>query len=108
MVNLLKNVLENLEIDEIYAANDGNEAVEVYKDKEPDLVLLDIVMDQMDGIEALEEIQSINSDAKVLMISAVGQQDTVKEALEKGAEGFIKKPFENSKVKDKIRETVDL
>jgi two-component system chemotaxis response regulator CheY len=108
MLNVLKNVLKNLKIDEIYTANDGDEAVETYKDNRPDLVLLDIVMDNVDGIEALEQIKDFDEEAKVLMISAVGQQETVKEALEKGAEGFIKKPFENQKVQEKIKEVSDL
>lgn len=108
MLNVLKNVLKNLDIDEIYTANDGTEAVQIYKDERPDLVLLDIVMDNMGGIEALEQIQDYDQDAKVLMISAVGQQETVKEALEKGAEGFIKKPFENQKVQEKIKEVAEI
>lgn len=103
MRKILRNILEDMEFDNIWEADDGNEAVEMCEEKHPDLVLLDIVMESMDGIDALEEIQEMDADVDVIMISAVGQQQMMTKALDKGADAFIKKPFEN----DKVRETVN-
>lgn len=78
-------------------AADGREAIEQYKLSNPDLVIMDITMPDMDGITALKEIKKINPAVKVLMCSAMGQQAKVVEAIEAGASTFIVKPFDNDK-----------
>ncbi len=106
MRKILRNIVEDMSFDNIWEADDGDTAVEMVKDKQPDIVLLDIVMESMDGIEALEAINDLDQDVTVIMISAVGQQQLMTEALEKGAAAFIKKPFENEKVVDTIEDVI--
>jgi two-component system chemotaxis response regulator CheY len=106
MVKVLQNVLEPMDFEQIYTASDGGEAVEKYEEHKPGLVLLDIVMDNMDGISALKQIKKIDDSATVLMISAVGQEDTIDEAMDEGAEDFITKPFDNDDVRDTIEDVI--
>ena len=79
-------------------AADGNEAVEVYKQQQPNAVLLDITMPNMDGLEALRQIMAFDSKAKVAMVTAMGQQGMVMEAMKAGARDFVVKPFEPDRV----------
>lgn len=78
----------------IFKAKNGQEAVNIYKDEMPDIVLMDIVMPIKNGIEALCDIRLINPKAKVIMISSVGTETYLKEALKAGAVDFIQKPVE--------------
>lgn len=89
----LEEYLLNLECS-IFKAKDGQEAVNIYKNEMPDIVLMDIVMPIKNGIEALRDIRLINSKAKVIMISSVGTETYLKEALKAGAVDFIQKPVE--------------
>lgn len=102
----MKNILEDMEFEKVYEADDGSVAIEKFKEKDVDLVTLDIIMDDVGGIEALEEIKSKDQDAEVIMVSAVGQDDMVEEAKEKGAETFINKPFDEEDVKDTVTELI--
>lgn len=108
MLKVLKNVLSPLDFENVYTASDGGEAVEKYEEHKPDVVLLDVVMDNMDGVTALKKIEAQVGDPMVIMVSAVGQDSTVDEALEAGAEDFINKPFDNDEVRDKIAEMADV
>jgi two-component system chemotaxis response regulator CheY len=74
------------------------EAIEKYKATQPDLVTMDITMPEMDGVEALKEIKAFDSNAKVLMCSAMGQQSMVMDAIRAGAVDFIVKPFDSDRV----------
>jgi len=74
-------------------AENGKVAVKLFRQLEPDIVLMDITMPEMDGLEALKEIMKINPRAKVIMISAVGKEEMVRDAVLSGAKGFIVKPF---------------
>lgn len=103
---ILKKILDDMDFDGIYEAESGEEALEIFKDKEPDLILLDIVMEGMDGIEVLEEIKNMDPDSKVLMISAVGQEQMKDQAFDLGAKAFIEKPFDSEGVKEKIKEVI--
>lgn len=82
----------------IHEATNGAEAVEKYSAVNPDLVTMDITMPEVDGIEALKRIRLIDPQAAVLMVSAMGQQKLILEALEAGAADFIVKPFQPTKV----------
>lgn len=101
---VLKNILEEEGYSVIAEAGDGLEALEAYKKYSPDLVTLDITMPNMDGIEALKQILSFNPDAKVIMITAAGQQNKLIQALKYGAKKFITKPFEKEEVINSINE----
>src|SRR4030043_450128 len=79
-------------------AKNGAEAIEMYKMRRPDAVLLDITMPDMDGLAALKEIIDVDPEAKVAMVSAMGQRAMVTEALELGARDFVMKPFDTSRL----------
>ncbi|SFM32078.1 two-component system, chemotaxis family, response regulator CheY [Gracilibacillus orientalis] len=99
---MIKDILSKNGYDVVGEAQDGQEAVEKYKELQPDLVTMDITMPEMDGIAALKEIQSINGDAKVIMCSAMGQQAMVIDAIQTGAKDFIVKPFQADRVIEAI------
>lgn len=79
-------------------ANNGEEAVEVYRQEQPELVTMDIVMPKMDGVTALKEILSIDPKAKIVMVSAVDQKAKLTECIQAGALDFIVKPFEKERL----------
>jgi two-component system chemotaxis response regulator CheY len=81
----------------VEAAN-GREAVEMYQVHHPDAVLMDITMPEMDGLEALRAIRTHDPDARVAMLTAMGQQAIVIEAIKSGARDFVVKPFERDRV----------
>jgi len=79
-------------------AENGAEAVRLYKEKRPDITTMDIVMPVMDGITALKEIMKFDPQARVVMCSALGQESLIAESIEAGAKDFIVKPFQPNKV----------
>src|SRR5690606_18777417 len=83
-------------------AENGEEAVRLYRELQPDIVTMDITMPVMNGIEAIREIMKINSNANIIVCSAMGQQKVVVEAIEAGAKDFIIKPFDESRVLETI------
>jgi two-component system chemotaxis response regulator CheY len=99
---MLKDILEKGGHHVICEAENGIEAVEKYKAYRPDLVTMDITMPEMEGVEALREIRQIDSAAKVIMCSAMGQQRMVVEAIQSGARDFIVKPFQGPRVLDAV------
>lgn len=89
----LRGTLEKCKCEEIYEAENGNVAVELVEVHHPDLIFMDIVMPDKDGIEALKEIMEMNPKAKVVMASSVGTNAHLKKAIENGAYDFIQKPI---------------
>jgi two-component system chemotaxis response regulator CheY len=87
----------------IEEAVNGRDAVEKYDQVAPDLVTLDITMPEMTGLEALKEIRAKDPAARVLMVSAMGQQQMIVEALESGAMDFLVKPFQPTKVLETVK-----
>ncbi len=87
-------------------AGNGREAVEKYAELKPDLVLLDITMPEMDGIEALKQIRAADPEAVCVMCSAMGQQAMVVESIQAGAKDFIVKPFQADRVIEALRKTI--
>jgi len=79
-------------------AENGEQAISLYNEVKPDFVTLDITMPGVDGLHALDSILSEHPDAKVVIVSAVGQKQIVFQALSKGAKDFIVKPFERERV----------
>ena len=80
-------------------ASNGREAVELYNQYKPDLVTMDITMPIMSGLDAVKEIIPANPDANIIMMTALGQQRIIVEAIEAGAKDFITKPFEKNQLK---------
>ena len=87
----------------IEEAVNGRDAVEKYDQVAPDLVTLDITMPEMNGIDALKAIREKDPNARVIMVSAMGQQQMIVEALESGAMDFIVKPFQPTKVLETVK-----
>ncbi len=103
MRQVLKNILEKGGYRDIIEADDGDTGVAAYRKLKPDLVLLDIVMTRVMGVDALKQIKEINPDAKVVMVTAVGQEAMIKEFIAAGADDYIIKPFEEKKVLEAIK-----
>lgn len=95
---MIKDTLVKLGYDDVEEAPDGKVAVEKYQQSNPDLVMLDVTMPNLDGIGALKAIKEINPDAKVVMCSAMGQESMVVEAIKLGALDFIVKPFKPDRI----------
>lgn len=91
---------------ETIEAGDGNEAIDIYKKTKPEAVLMDITMPGMDGLTALKEIMAFDSNASVAMVTAMGQQSMVMEAIKAGAREFIVKPFEPERVKTALTKLI--
>jgi len=89
----IKNMLKKSTHEVIGEAENGRIAIERYKMLLPDVVTMDITMPEMDGLTALKEILRVNPAANVIMVSAMGQEAMVREAIISGAKGFIVKPF---------------
>ena len=87
-------------------AENGAKAVEKYAELKPDLVLMDITMPEMDGIEALKKIKASDPGASVSMCSAMGQQAMVIESIQSGAKDFIVKPFQADRVIEAVQKVV--
>ncbi len=94
----LKMMLERNGFEVVGEAENGTVAVRKYLELKPDLVTMDITMPEVDGVTALKSIIQQDPAAKVVMISAMGQESTVKEAVIAGAVGFIVKPFKEEQV----------
>lgn len=94
----IKNMLEKNGFSVVGEAENGKVAVNKYHELKPDLVTMDITMPEMDGLEALKTIMQINPAARIVMMTAMGQQGMVKEAVMAGAKGFIVKPFKEETV----------
>jgi two-component system, chemotaxis family, chemotaxis protein CheY len=102
----LKNILVNNGFEVVGEAANGVESVRLYKELKPDLVTMDITMPEMDGLAALKEIRSIDPDARVVMCSAMGQQNMIMEALSSGAKEFVIKPFQADKVTEALNRSL--
>ena len=99
---MIKNILSEAGYDILGEAENGAVAVAKYKELTPDLTTMDITMPEMDGLQALKEIRSHNPSARVVMCSAMGQQQMVIEAIQAGAKDFIVKPFQPERVLEAI------
>jgi len=103
---MIKEILTKNGFTVVGEASDGQQAVDKYKELHPDLVTMDITMPEKDGIQALKEIRALDSAAKVIMCSAMGQQAMVIDAIQAGARDFIVKPFQADRVIEAIRKTL--
>jgi two-component system chemotaxis response regulator CheY len=95
---MIKNIVTKNGFEVIGEAENGQVAVELYKQHKPDLVTMDITMPEMNGIEGVKAIRKIDPNANVIMCSAMGQQAMVMEAIQAGAKDFIVKPFQQDRI----------
>jgi len=98
MRKMISDILEGNDMEVVGEADTGALAVEKYKELKPDLVTMDIIMPEMNGIDAVRQIMSNDPQARVVMCSALGQQALVQDALTAGAKDFLIKPFNPSRV----------
>lgn len=103
---MLKDILVKYGFEVVGEAENGAQAVAKYKEIKPDLVTMDIVMPEMDGITAVKNILAIDPSAKIVMCTAMGQQTLVIEAMGAGAKDFITKPFSPTKVVETLRKFI--
>lgn len=103
---MIKDILTKNGYNVAGEAENGAKAVEKYTEVKPDLVMLDITMPEMDGIQALKKIKEIDPGACVIMCSAMGQQAMVIEAIQSGAKDFIVKPFQADRVIEAVKKAV--
>ncbi|SFA72060.1 two-component system, chemotaxis family, response regulator CheY [Acetitomaculum ruminis DSM 5522] len=97
----LKDIIKDYDPEcEVIEANNGQLAVELFKEHKPDVVFLDIVMPVKDGISAVREMRETDTKAKIIMASSVGNQKHLKEAISAGANDFVQKPLEEEKVRE--------
>jgi two-component system chemotaxis response regulator CheY len=99
----LKNILNQHGYEVAGEATNGREAVEMYKNLKPDLVTMDITMPEMDGISAVREIKKMDPNARIVMVTAMGQKNLVVEAIQAGAKDFIVKPFQPERVIESVQ-----
>ena len=105
MRSMLRRILED-EGFEIQEAPDGDVAIKKYKESKYDLITMDIVMPNVDGVTAVKEIMRVDPDAKIIMITALAHKTLVLRALRAGAKDFIVKPFDSTAVIEAVRNTL--
>jgi two-component system chemotaxis response regulator CheY len=105
MRNLLTQILEG-EFDIVGEASNGAEAVKMYKEHEPDIVMMDVVMPKCNGIKATAAIKKLDPNARVIMCTSVGQREKMKLAVKAGADGYVTKPFEEESVMKALKDVV--
>ena len=103
---MIKDILSKNGYNVAGEAENGAKAVEKYNELKPDLVLMDITMPEMDGIQALKKIKESDPSALVIMCSAMGQQAMVIESIQDGAKDFIVKPFQADRVIEAVKKVV--
>ncbi|WAM33440.1 response regulator [Caldicellulosiruptor morganii] len=103
---MLKDIITKNGYEVAGEAENGLKAVEMYKELKPDLVMMDITMPEMDGIQAVREIKKIDPQAKIIMCSAMGQQAMVIESIQAGARDFIVKPFQADRIVEAIKKVL--
>ncbi len=102
MRTMLAKIIKEHGYEVVGMAENGQKAIEQYKELSPDIVTMDITMPGMDGIEATKGIMEYDPDAKIVVCSAMGQKPMVLEAIEAGAKDFIVKPIKPEKVKETL------
>ena len=106
MRNFLIDNMKKFGYEIVGEASNGKDAIKLYSQLNPDLVTMDINMPKMNGIEALVEIRKIDNEAKVIMISDIGQHDKIIEAIKHGATDFIIKPVHPDRLKSSLEKVI--
>ncbi|MDH5716135.1 MAG: response regulator [Spirochaetia bacterium] len=101
-----KDILEKNGHEVVADAANGSDAIRLFKETRPDMVIMDITMPGVNGLEALNKILEIDPSAKVIMCSALGQQNLIMQAIESGAKDFIVKPFKPDRLISSIEKAL--
>lgn len=104
---MIKDSLKSLGHDVVAEGSNGNEAIELYNKHKPDLVTMDLVMPEKTGLEALREIVKSDPSAKIIVVSAIDQRETLMEAIKGGACDFIVKPFDEDRIASAIQKALN-
>lgn len=104
---MIKNIVTRYGYEVAGEAENGKQAVALYSELKPDLVTMDITMPEMDGIESVKAIRLLDQNANIIMISAMGQQAMVMDAIQAGAKDFIVKPFQQERVMQAIERVLN-
>ena len=105
---VLRDIIEKAGFRVVGEASNGEQAIAMYQDTRPDVVLMDITMPGMDGLTALKKIREIDSAARVIICSALGQQQLIVQAIQLGAKDFIVKPFQPRRVIAALKKALDI
>jgi two-component system chemotaxis response regulator CheY len=105
---VLRDILEKSGFHVVGEASNGKQAISMYQERHPDVVLMDITMPDMDGLTALKKIKEIDPEARVIICSALGQQKLIVQAIQLGARDFIVKPFQPPRVISALKKALDL
>src|SRR5690606_33099931 len=107
-IRVLLNEVFQLEGYQTYQAANGPKAIELAKTHNPDLVLLDIKIPGMDGLEILKKLKEFNPSIQVIIMTAYSEQDLINEALETGALTYFAKPFDINEVKEAVKNYINI
>jgi len=103
---MIKDVLTKNNYNVVGEAENGKKGIEKYQELSPELVIMDITMPEVNGIEAVKKIKEMDSNANVIMCSAMGQQAMVIEAIQAGAKDFIVKPFQADRIIEAVKKAL--
>jgi len=105
---VLRDIIEKAGFRVVGEASNGEQAITMYQDTRPDVVLMDITMPGMDGLTALKKIREVDQTARVIICSALGQQQLIVQAIQLGAKDFIVKPFQPQRVVSALKKALDI
>jgi two-component system chemotaxis response regulator CheY len=105
---VLRDIIEKAGFRVVGEASNGEQAISIYQDTRPDVVLMDITMPGMDGLTALKKIRELDAAARVIICSALGQQQLIVQAIQLGARDYIVKPFQPQRVISALKKALDI
>lgn len=104
---LIQKFTGEMGIEIIGEAGDGEQALEIVRGNRPDMVTMDITMPNMDGLTCIDEILKLDDGIKILVVSAIKNKEVALDALERGAQGFLLKPFNENSLKDALQKLME-